>query len=124
MTGQGDAPVALLAVKRPGTHCTGGWVWLGRENIAPSRGVRSRDRLACSESPNRPLVFQEENRSTIGIQAVLCQYETEVNEPTAYTCFSFLDTFPKIFNFRNNPPPFPPPKIRTDLHSFLMSQVT
>jgi hypothetical protein len=37
--GQRPAPAALPLGKRPGTHCTGGWVgpmlvWTGEENLA------------------------------------------------------------------------------------------
>jgi hypothetical protein len=52
LEGVGDqrhAPVALTPGKKPGTHCTGGWVGpmgglTGAENI-DSNGIRSPDRL-------------------------------------------------------------------------------
>jgi hypothetical protein len=54
MGGQLHAPAALPPGKRPGTHCTGGWVgpgpvWTAAEILAPT-GIRSQDRPARSES--------------------------------------------------------------------------
>ena len=48
--GQRHAPAVLPPGKRPGTHCTGGWVDIraGAENLAPS-GIRSPDRPNPSE---------------------------------------------------------------------------
>jgi len=43
-------PGRSLPRERPGTHCTGGWVgpvWIGTENLAPTR-IRSSDRPARS----------------------------------------------------------------------------
>jgi hypothetical protein len=52
--GQRHAPFALPPAKRPGAHCTGGWVfprsvWTGAENIAPT-GIRFLDRPFRSDS--------------------------------------------------------------------------
>jgi hypothetical protein len=47
---QRHAPAALPPEKRPGTHCTGGWVvWTAAENLAPT-GFQSLARPARSES--------------------------------------------------------------------------
>jgi len=53
--GQRQFPTAVSPGKRPNTHDIGGWVcprtvWKGAENLAPSTGIRSPDRLARSES--------------------------------------------------------------------------
>ena len=57
MNGQPHAPSVSPPTpgKRPGTHCTGGWVGLGagldgQENLAPT-GILSPDRAARSCSP-------------------------------------------------------------------------
>jgi hypothetical protein len=54
MGGQRHAPAALLLGKRPGPHCTGGWVypWAGPDGCRKffPTGVRTRDRPARSES--------------------------------------------------------------------------
>jgi hypothetical protein len=52
--GQRHSPAASTPGKRPGTHCTGGWVgpravWTGAENLAPT-GIRSPERPARSQS--------------------------------------------------------------------------
>jgi len=47
--GQRHAPAALPPGKWPDTHCIGGWVWTGAENLAPT-GIRSLARPARSES--------------------------------------------------------------------------
>jgi hypothetical protein len=57
VSGQGDAPAALLPGKRPGTHCLGdGWapgpVRTAAEKFATT-GIRLPDRPALSESLNR-----------------------------------------------------------------------
>jgi hypothetical protein len=44
--GQCHTLAALPLGKRPGTHCTGGW--MDAENLAPIE-IRSVDRPACSE---------------------------------------------------------------------------
>ena len=49
--GQRHAPAALPPGKRPGTHCTGGWVGRragleGCGKISPPTGIRSPDRSA------------------------------------------------------------------------------
>ena len=48
-----EVQAALPPDKRPGTHCTGGWmgpgpVWTGVENLVPTE-VRNPDRPARSE---------------------------------------------------------------------------
>jgi hypothetical protein len=50
-------PTALPLRKRPGTHCTGGWMCVGPnvdldgcENLAPT-GITFPDRTVRSESP-------------------------------------------------------------------------
>jgi len=52
--GQRHAPAAFPPGKRPGTHCIGGWVGpragLGGFGKSRPTGIRSPDRLACSES--------------------------------------------------------------------------
>jgi hypothetical protein len=55
--GQNHAPATLPPGKRPGTHCTGGWVapragLSGVEHLA-STEIRSRDRAGRSESLDR-----------------------------------------------------------------------
>jgi len=52
--GQRHASAALYPRKRPGTHCTGGWVgprpiWKGAENLDPT-GIRSPDRPVRSQA--------------------------------------------------------------------------
>jgi len=49
--GQGPTPAALPPEKRPGTHCTGGWVGptTGQEGCGKSR--RHRDSLFRTSSP-------------------------------------------------------------------------
>ena len=53
MGGQHHAPVALLPVKKTGTHCTGwispGLAWRRAEHLAPT-GIRSPDRPTRSEA--------------------------------------------------------------------------
>jgi hypothetical protein len=53
--GQHHALTALPLGKRPGTHCTGGWVGPraglgGRGKSRPPNGIRSQDPPARSES--------------------------------------------------------------------------
>jgi hypothetical protein len=52
--GKHHAPAAFTPGKKPGTHCTGGWVghrpvWTCEKNLAPT-GIRSPDRPARSQS--------------------------------------------------------------------------
>jgi hypothetical protein len=52
--GQRHAPAVFYPQKRPGTHCTGGWVgsrpvWTGAVNIAPT-GIQTPERPARSQS--------------------------------------------------------------------------
>ena len=59
--GQHHAPAALPPGKRPGTHCTGGWVgpgtvWTGAVNLAPN-GARTPKRPARNESLHRLSYF-------------------------------------------------------------------
>jgi hypothetical protein len=44
-------PRLLYPRERPGTHCIGGSVWTGAENLVPT-GIRSPDRPVRSESPS------------------------------------------------------------------------
>jgi hypothetical protein len=51
---QHQAPVTLPPGRKPGTHCTGGWMGPrdcldGSRKISPPTGIRSPDRPACSE---------------------------------------------------------------------------
>jgi hypothetical protein len=88
VAGERHAPAALPPEKRPGTHCTGGWVgprpvWTGAENLSPT-GIRSPDRPASSESLYRlsyrgPRKFQNQTNIWESVRIFGSRLNVEVN---------------------------------------------